>query len=383
VPIKILCIDDDPNILDAYKRILRKSFSLAVATYGDEGLNLIKEEGPFAVIISDMYMPGMSGTQFFQKVSQIAPDSVRMMITGATDLNVAIEALNEGHIFRFLTKPIDFMALLKAIAAGIIQYRLVTSERELLEETLTGSIKVLIGVLEIVSPLIVSRTLRIKYYVMQLVKLLNLEPIWPFEIAAMLSQIGCITLPGDLLKKMNISEAFSPEEKQMLKNFPGIGSRLISSVPRMEQVAAMIANQQKAFRDLPDMRNSPQELVSTGAQLLRICIDYDSHLSRGLSQADAIDRILHCPEKTYNPSMILRLQDLAIPKYTDFIREVNIMDLKSGMIMAGNMVSSKGTLIVLKGTELNELHIAKLQNLRAKDSCITSCLITMPSEAHA
>jgi response regulator RpfG family c-di-GMP phosphodiesterase len=380
--VKILCVDDDPNVLEAYRRLLRKSFTLSVATHGEQGLKAVMDEGPFAVIISDMHMPGMSGTQFFQKVSQVAPYSVRIMLTGATELNVAMEALNEGHIFRFLTKPIDFPTLLKAIAAAIIQYRLVTSEQELLEQTLTGSIKVLIGVLEIMSPLIVARTLRIKYYVVQLARLLNMEPLWQFEIAAMLSQIGCITLPGELLKKMGLSEAFTPEEKHMLKNFPGIGSRLISPVPRMEKVASMIASQQKAFNDFHDTRDTPQDPVATGAQLLRICIDYDSHLSRGLPQAEAIDRIFRCPDRTYNPAMMLRLQDLMIPKYTDRAKEVTVLELQNGMIMAENLVSSKGTLLVLKGTELNEFHIARLHNLLAKESVITSCMITMPSEGH-
>lgn len=102
---RVLFVDDDVNILAAYKRQLRKDFDLEIAEGGLNGLEVIKEKGPFAVVVSDYKMPNMDGNQFLAQVKKIDPDISRIMITGFADLNMAMEAVNEGNIFRFLTKP--------------------------------------------------------------------------------------------------------------------------------------------------------------------------------------------------------------------------------------------------------------------------------------
>src|SRR4051812_33879698 len=98
---KILCVDDDPNILQGYKRALRRDFDIQIAEGGSEALTTIEKEGPFAVIVSDMRMPVMDGVQFLSRVREIAPQTVRMMLTGNADQQTAIDAVNEGNIFRF------------------------------------------------------------------------------------------------------------------------------------------------------------------------------------------------------------------------------------------------------------------------------------------
>lgn len=102
---KILCVDDDSNILQGYKRALRRDFDIFIAEGGLEALSIIEKEGPFAVVVSDMRMPVMDGVQFLSRVRDIAPETVRMMLTGNADQQTAIIAVNEGNIFRFLTKP--------------------------------------------------------------------------------------------------------------------------------------------------------------------------------------------------------------------------------------------------------------------------------------
>ena len=128
---KILFVDDDALLLQTHQRQLRKLYQVEVAQGAEAALVAIREHGPFAVIVSDMRMPGMNGVQLLAKVREIAPDTVRMMLTGYGDLNSAMEAVNEGHIFRFLTKPCSRSTLAKALDASIAQYRLVTAEREL------------------------------------------------------------------------------------------------------------------------------------------------------------------------------------------------------------------------------------------------------------
>jgi FixJ family two-component response regulator len=130
---RILFVDDEQGVLDGLERLLRKEFAVTVANGGPKGLIAIRDFGPFAVVISDMRMPEMSGAEFLAQVKRDAPDTVRMLLTGYTDLSAAIDAVNEGNIFRFLTKPCAKDVLVEAINIGLEQYHKATSERELLK----------------------------------------------------------------------------------------------------------------------------------------------------------------------------------------------------------------------------------------------------------
>ena len=131
-PSRLLFVDDEPNALAGYERQLRNTFDVATARGGAKGFELVEGHGPFAVVVADMRMPGMDGVQFLTHVKRISPSSVRMILTGMADQQTAIQAVNEGNIFRFLTKPCPPEALTRALQAGVDQYRLVNAECELL-----------------------------------------------------------------------------------------------------------------------------------------------------------------------------------------------------------------------------------------------------------
>ena len=102
---RLLCVDDEPNVLDALARQLRQRWDVVTATGGQSGLERLVRDGPFAVVMSDMRMPGMNGAAFLATARTVAKDTVRLLLTGQTEIAAAIAAVNEGHIFRFLTKP--------------------------------------------------------------------------------------------------------------------------------------------------------------------------------------------------------------------------------------------------------------------------------------
>ena len=170
---KVLFVDDESSILDGYKRMLHREFEVDTAVGGLQGLTLIRDRGPFSVVISDMRMPGMNGAQFLAQVRQSAPDTVRMLLTGYTDIDAAMDAVNRGNIFRFLAKPCEKETMIEAINAGIYQYRLVMVEKELLEDTLMGSIKVMTDVLSAASPEAFGRSMRITRYVRHVIGKFN------------------------------------------------------------------------------------------------------------------------------------------------------------------------------------------------------------------
>ena len=113
----ILCVDDEPAVLEGMRDNLRRTFRVTTAGSGAEGLELLTEQ-QFAVVLSDMRMPEMDGAQFLTRARQIAPDTTRMLLTGYADIESAISAVNDGQVFRFLTKPCSQDRLVSSLAAG-------------------------------------------------------------------------------------------------------------------------------------------------------------------------------------------------------------------------------------------------------------------------
>jgi serine phosphatase RsbU (regulator of sigma subunit) len=132
---RVLFVDDDPKILAAFRRQLRKKVDIETVPSGPEGLDAVRNNGPFSVVVTDYCMPEMNGIEFLKRVQEIAPETVRMLLTGSADLNAAIQAVNEGNIFRFLTKPCSTEALTDALLTGMNKYRRLHKERKFNKRT--------------------------------------------------------------------------------------------------------------------------------------------------------------------------------------------------------------------------------------------------------
>src|ERR1039457_2495393 len=149
---KILLVDDDPNILDGYRRSLSREFLMETAQGGEPALALAAKNGPYAVVVSDMRMPGMDGIQLLSRIKALSPDTIRVMLTGNADTETAINAINEGNIFRFLNKPCNKEGMAKTLTAALVQYRLVTAEKQLLKQFVSGSGRVRTEVPTLLNP---------------------------------------------------------------------------------------------------------------------------------------------------------------------------------------------------------------------------------------
>ncbi len=350
---KILFVDDEESVLQSMKRQLRKRFSLQTAMGGDEALQILKEEGPFAVIVSDMRMPGMNGVQLLSRVKDTYPETVRIMLTGNADQETATEAVNNGHIFRFLTKPCSTAILVPSLALAQRQYRLMTAEKELLQKTLKGSVTVLSELLSQAKPTVFSAGLRIKDYAVRVAEQLELPNLWQIEVASMLAQIGGISLPSDIINKKYAGLELSDEEEEMWENYPEIGARLLEKIPRLENVTKMIRWQQVRFDGFDEeLVNTEFEEVLTGAQILKAAIDFDIQVYQGDAPPEAVE-YLRSTKGAYNPEV---LDTLAQIKFEDRIRRtlcLSVDDISVGMIVEEDIVAKNGTLILPKGQEIS------------------------------
>lgn len=303
---RVLLVDDNSNILAAYKRLLQKQFHVETAQSGAEGLEVIDSQEPFAVVVADMRMPGLNGVQFLMEVKRRNPDTVRMILTGNADLQTAIDSVNKGNVFRFLTKPCPQEELIASIRAGMRQYQLITAEQELTSKTLVGSVKVLTEILELANPIAFRRVSHVTNYVKQIASQLRLPNLWQFELAAMLSHIGCITLPSTILEKVYNGESLLFKEHEMYYSHPLIGAKLVSRIPHLEPIARMIQKQHRWYNRYTSLEIAQEGVVSLGAQILKVAIDFDQIRNRDLSSAAAL-KVLYREAGEYNRNIVKAL----------------------------------------------------------------------------
>lgn len=370
---KILFVDDDENVLMGYRRQLHKEFAVDTALGGEHGLSLLASQGPYPVIVADMRMPGMDGILFLSKVKETYPDSVRIMLTGNADQQTAINAINEGNIFRFLTKPCPQETMVKTLTAGIEQYRLVVAEKELLEQTLKGCVKVLTDVLTLVNPTAFGRASRVQRLVQAICSELKLENTWQTEVAAMLSQLGCITISEEILKKIYSGERLVVQELQAFQAHPQIGSALVSAIPRMEEVAEIIAYQGRQFDGygMPQKRldesGVPRDFKSgedipLGARILKLALDFDALTAAGMTNIKAYETI-QGRTGWYDKAIVCTLKKLIAVDKGYEVRFVRANELAKNMTLAEDIKNSTGYLIAATGCEITPLLRIRLFNL--------------------
>jgi serine phosphatase RsbU (regulator of sigma subunit) len=128
---RILCVDDEVNVLHMFKRTLGREFKLHTATSAEAALALLAQYPDFAAIISDYNMPEMDGLEFLKIAEKVSPDSVQILLTGNIDINISIKAINETKIFRYLPKPCAMEVLRKVVIDALQQYRLLIEKQRL------------------------------------------------------------------------------------------------------------------------------------------------------------------------------------------------------------------------------------------------------------
>jgi FixJ family two-component response regulator len=359
---KILFVDDESAILQGYVRLFRNEFEIDTSVTGKGALIAIETKGPYAVIVSDMQMPEMSGVEVLRKVKEIAPESVRIILTGHADLSAAIAAVNDGSVFRFLTKPCSKETLGKTLSAALMQYRLVRAERELLEQTLTGSIEVLSEVLSIVNPAAFSRAMRLKRYMKHVVSMLRLPRPWRFEVAAMMSQLGCVVLAPETIEAVFAGRELPPEEQERYASHPDIARSLLENIPRMEPIAWMIAHQNRPTTVDTDITDREMADMRLGADLLQVTIAFDDLLRKGRSRVEAANQVMK-QYRHVDQKVLFSLIELDPERNETKGEPCEIRELSPGMTLAKDFYSKTGALIVAEGQQLTSMLIVKLKYL--------------------
>jgi response regulator RpfG family c-di-GMP phosphodiesterase len=343
---RVLFVDDESRLLDGIARTLRGSFDVRTATSGEDGLQALQSAGPFAVVVSDMGMPGMNGAQFLSRVRELCPQTIRIVLSGQSDMAQTIAAVNEGNIFRFLCKPCGTQDLIAAVRMGIEQHRLITAEKELLEQTLTGAISMLVDVLNIVNPAAYARARRLHRYVVALTSALNLGEQWQWPLAASVSTIGCILLPSDTLSKVEAGRKLTRDEQLLFDSHPRMARKMLEAIPRLEDVASIVSDQNIALTEegvSGDLRGQDVKLL--GKVLLRAAVELDHHVLHERNSPGAAGTPIGAG--TGLPPSVIDAMRLILDAPTQYgVRMVRLRELTAGMVMDEALMTSAVSIAV-------------------------------------
>ena len=371
---RVLWVDDDPHIIAGTRRYLRRDFDLSAAYDAAEGLKRIESEGPFAVIISDLRMPGVDGIEFLSCASRVAPETVRIMLTGYAEQQTAIDAVNRGQIFRFLTKPSEPETVQAALTAAVEQYRLVQAERELLEETLVGSIRIMTDLLALTNPLAFTHVQAVRDTALKVARLKGLSDLWRLEAAVTFAQIGFVTVPPATLENYLRGRDLNDQETAMIAEHPRITRDLLQRIPRLEEVGTIIDWLSKA-PSKADCERSPD--LALAASILRAASTLDRIQALGRSRQDALAYLAHHPTK-FDPEIVDALTRIGVSQGKAEPARIYIDALKNGMILDEEVKTHEGVLLVPKGLTVNDTIRQRLRNFRLQDHIGEKLFVLIP-----
>ncbi|KIL97131.1 Hydrogenase transcriptional regulatory protein HoxA [Paramagnetospirillum magnetotacticum MS-1] len=365
-PEKILLVDDEANLLAGMRRLLGQSFNITTAEGGIEALGLAQNEGPFAVVVSDMRMPGMDGIELMRRFQEASPDTTRIMLTGNADQKTAVEAINTGQIFRFFNKPCSMATLSEGIMAGIRQYRLINGERVLLEGTLSGSIALMGDVLSMVAPESFQRSLRLRGWSLQVAAGMGLDSAWELELAASLARIGEISVPLEVLARSRSGQRLTPVEEEMLSRVPEAGANLVRKIPRMAPVADAILHQDKWFngQGLPHDGKAGQD-IPLNARVLHVLLALDEAGSGELSRNAfaALEKM----QGRFDPAVLTAaarsLSAMTVDEAAFTRLDVPGSALRPGDHLETSLELDNGKLVLAAGQTITDALFVRLQNL--------------------
>ncbi len=400
----ILLVDDEPNILNALKRLFRRSgYVIHTAESGAAGLEILRQQ-PVDLIISDMRMPEMNGAEFLEQAVEVAPEAMRLLLTGYSDINATIEAINKGKIFGYISKPWNETELNLTVRQALEQKAL-RDERDRLQKLTqkqNAELKELNATLEdkvrqrTKQLRLAHKRLKESYFASipvfaSLVRLreeggaeghskrvadharavaerlgLDADQVRDIYFAGLLHDIGKITLPDEIAGKSEGEMTF-PERDRYRKHTQTAESILMTLEP-LQNTAHIIAAIHEQYNGKGYPKGLKGEEIPLGARILALANDYDKliHgqlLGEKLSAVDAIAWMRQSPR--YDPYLLTEfIQVLESEGETEgSVRELRLRPdaLKEGMILSRNLLNSDGMMLLAKGYVLREPMLSRIK----------------------
>ncbi|MCL5959503.1 MAG: response regulator [Chloroflexi bacterium] len=403
----ILIIDDEENVLSSLKRLFRPDgYSMFTALSAEEGLRIL-EVNPVWLVISDNAMPGTTGLELLKQVRDRWPDTVRIMLTGYADLDSAMAAINRGEVYRFVTKPWDPDGLRLLVRQGLEQYRLIHDNRQmhaLIEEqnvllkqwneslqktveerteeirqknseleqlygqlkgSFVNTIKILTGLIEFRNPAIGSHARRVADLAKSIASAMGLaeDSVNNVEVAALLHDIGKIGLPDTIL--LTDEKLLTTGQRAMLRHHPVLGQAALQIIDSLEPIGVLVKHHHERWNGGGYPDGLKGEAIPPGSRIIAVADSLD-HYSKNESRT--AQEFIEAQKKpgysgALDPSAIKALERvvenssvLGSPHEVS----INLRDATAGMVLAQDLRSSTGILLIPKGESIKQSYIDKL-----------------------
>jgi len=354
---RVLCVDDEPNVLDGLQRVLRKKFDVATAIGGEAALSRLAAGERFQVVVCDMRMPSMNGATLLARFHEKAPDTVRLLLTGYAEVESAIAAVNQGQIFRFLTKPCPPEVLIPAIEAAVEQHRLITAERELLEQTLVGSMRALTEALALARPEAFAGQALQHDRARKMAERLGVPDAWHVEVASMLSSVGYVILPAEVVAKLHAGASLDAAELEMVKRLPDVAERVLTHIPRLETVRAVLKYQAAPNAE----RRGPPPPI--GASILSALRELAAAEAKHSDTHLAVEDVKARTDR-YDPELLAALAEVC--EHAPEVQSFGVEDLQPGMVFAEDVKAITGLLLVARGQRATPALLERLRNFQVR-----------------
>ena len=364
---RILFVDDEPNVLSGFTRLLRKDYEFDTALGGAEALSLM-QENLYAVVVSDMRMPEMSGEEFLAKAHVEQPDAVQMILSGQANLESTVAAVNNGNIFRFLIKPVDKEMLSANLDKALHQFQMINAERELLQNTLSGAVAALTEVLAMVSPTASRRTTHVVEVVRHVAPQIGLGSDWQMQLAAMLSGVGFAAMPADVVSKVTLGQPLAEVEQAMVARYPDVTAQLLGRIPRLEGVSGIICALSQGGVGAP-------EGLERQVQLLDLAIVVAEGLVRSREITDILGEINR--SQKFDTRMTMALETLAQSSGVR-VESRPLRELVTQMTLRQDVTTTSGVMLASAGTVITESLLERIRNFSASVGIVEPILVAFP-----
>ncbi|MGB9712461.1 MAG: HD domain-containing phosphohydrolase [Dissulfurimicrobium hydrothermale] len=415
----VLFVDDEENILKAVHRLLRnENYRLLFTTDPEKAIEILQTED-VAVIVSDQKMPGMTGTELLAKAKTIDPDIIRIILTGYADIKAAVEAINKGEVFRFISKPWDDEELKTIIRQAIFHHFLIVENKRLLRVTqeqnqrleelnadlekrvdertsqllekhqelarlyqklqsnFKDTVRVFIDLIELYDPFLGGHSKRVGMLAKELAEKMNImgADLDLIEMAASLHDIGLMGVPKEFWHWK--PSGFSPAQEAVFKTHPEIGYRLLYKIEFLRQAAVIVMCHHERFDGMGFPSGLPSVSIPLGARIINVVSTYDNYLhQQDLDKENALKRLRKLAGSALDPEIVRVFEDIikSIPPVRGE-KQINIDDLKAGMQLSSDIVTASGRMLMAKDSVLTNTHIIRLKNIHEMDPIIDKIYI--------
>ncbi|HIA03383.1 MAG TPA: response regulator [Myxococcales bacterium] len=361
----ILIVDDSRSVVATLKALLAPlGHKILVARDGTDGLKIARTQHPDMMLL-DVMMPGLSGYEVCKELraDPETRDLPIVMVTALQDHESRIAGLKAGAD-DFLSKPIDRVELRTRVRATLKadRYRRQLEQRQIHMATLQGSVAVMRDILSMVDPAVFGQAQRMERMARYLGEALGYSPIWELEVAALLCQVGCVTLPEDVRAFSDQPERLNPRELKLVEHVPDVSASLLKHIPGFEPIAEIVAWQDKRF---DGTGHPPVAVVGTdiplGARIIRLVRDVLNMEDAGLTRRAALKRCENMPG--HHDPVVLAAAIEHFARIVIVEKLVSFGGLETGMITRSAIHDKSGRMMVAAGLEITPPLLAGLENV--------------------